>query len=174
MRLLVRPLAAQDAQPIAAAFAAIGWNKTVSQYERYLAEQHGGRRDVLVAFADGFFAGYVTILWESLYPPFRADNIPEIADLNVLPRFRRQRIATRLLDEAERRIAERSSIAGIGVGVTPDYGPAQRLYVLRGFVPDGAGMASHDRIVEHGQEVVVDDDLILHLTKNVAPPRMMT
>lgn len=169
MDLLIRALKTQDAEPMAAAFAAIGWNKPVSQYKHYLADQQERRRDVLVAFADGAFAGYVTILWESLYPPFRADHVPEISDLNVLPEFRRRGIATQLLDEAERKVAEHSDVAGIGVGMTPDYGPAQRLYVLRGYVPDGRGLASHDRTVRYGDHVEVDDDLVVRLIKNVRP-----
>jgi GNAT superfamily N-acetyltransferase len=169
--LQILAIEARDAEPMAAAFAAIGWNKPVSQYVRYLSEQEEGRRDVLVAFIRGVFAGYVTVVWQPDYAPFRAGNIPEISDLNVLPRFRRSGIATRLLDEAEGRIAGRSAIAGIGVGMTPDYGPAQRLYVLRGYVPDGRGLASHDRILQHGDQVQVDDDLVLRFTKDLRHPR---
>ena len=171
MDLQMRAIEARDAEPIAAAFAAIGWNKPVSQYLRYLSEQDDGRRDVLVAFVGEAFAGYVTVVWKPDYPPFHAENIPEISDLNVLPEFRRQGIATRLLDNAERRIARRSNIAGIGVGMTPDYGPAQRLYVLRGYVPDGRGLASHDRILKHGDQAQVDDDLVLRFTKDLLTGR---
>jgi ribosomal protein S18 acetylase RimI-like enzyme len=35
------------------------------------------------------------------YLPFRDDGIPEIQDLNVLSRFRRQHIATALMSAAE-------------------------------------------------------------------------
>jgi hypothetical protein len=55
--------------------------------------------------------------------------------------------------------------------MTPDYGPAQRLYVLRGYIPDGRGLASHDRIVEYGEPVPVDDNLVLHFTKALRGPR---
>jgi ribosomal protein S18 acetylase RimI-like enzyme len=165
--LQIRPLERRDAEPMAAAFAAIGWKKTLSQYVGYLVAQGEGRRDVLVAFIDRTFAGYVTIVWESSYEPFRSAHVPEISDLNVLPAFRRRGIATQLLDHAETRIAERADVAGIGVGMTTDYGPAQRLYVLRGYVPDGLGLASHDRIVQYGDQIRVDDDLVLWFTKSV-------
>jgi GNAT superfamily N-acetyltransferase len=167
MDLQIRALERRDAEPMAAAFGAIGWKKPLSQYLGYLSEQDEGRRDVLVAFVGGVFAGYVTIDWESQYEPFRTRNVPEISDLNVLPTFRRRGIATQLLDQAETRIAERAEVAGIGVGMTADYGPAQRLYALRGYIPDGLGLASHDRIVQYGDQVVVDDDLVLWFTKTV-------
>src|SRR5215213_5313353 len=112
--LTIRALEAADVQPIAAAFAAIGWDKPASQYERYLAEQARGERVVLVASVDERFAGYLTIVWQSGHPPFRAAGIPEIVDFNVLPHVRRRGIGGRLMDEAERLIAARSAEAGIG------------------------------------------------------------
>ena len=69
------------------------------------------------------------------------------------------------MDEAERLIAERSRICGIGVGLHHDYGAAQRLYALRGYVPDARGITSHGRRVNWGDEAKVDDDLVLWLTK---------
>ena len=38
----------------------------------------------------------------------------------ALPRFRRQAIGTRLMDEAKRKVSERSDAAGIEVGMSPD------------------------------------------------------
>src|SRR5215216_2849397 len=68
---------------------------------------------------------------------------PGDQDFNALPRFRQQGIGTRLMDEAERKVSERSGVAGIGVGLSPDYGAAQRLYALRGYAPDGKGLTSN-------------------------------
>ena len=146
-------------------FLDLGWGKPRSQYDRYLSEQREGLRSVLVALVGGDFAGYLTISWDADYPHFRASGIPEVQDLNVLPRFRRASIGTRLLKEAELAVFERSSVLGIGVGMSPDYGTAQRLYALRGYVPDGRGLASRGRTVAPGDTVTVDDDLGLYLTK---------
>lgn len=165
MPLTIRRLQTRDIHPIAAAFAAIGWNKPASQYERYLAEQEAGQRIVLVALMDDVFAGYVTIIWHSDYPHFRAENIPEIQDFNVLPHFRRQGIGSRLMDEAEQIIAQRSPVVGIGVGMYADYGTAQRMYVKRGYIPDGRGLFYNGVLVQPGESVPVDDDLVLHFTK---------
>ena len=144
---------------------AIGHNKPPSMYERYLAEQEKGERLVFVAYSDEDFAGYITVHWHSDYPPFAEKGIPDIQDLNVLPQFRRRGIATKLVDEAEKRIFERSRIVGIGVGMYADYGTAQRMYILRGYVPDGLGLFYKEQPVTPGQEVLVDDYLVLYLTK---------
>jgi GNAT superfamily N-acetyltransferase len=170
--LATRLLEGRDVAPISASLSEVGWkNKPRSQYERYVSEQQEGLRTVFVAFVAGDFAGYVTINWSPTYPPFRAGKIPEIQDFNVLPRFRRQGVGTRLMDEAERKISVRSGAVGIGVGMLPDYGAAQRLYILRGYVPDGKGLTYEGCIVEQGDEITVNDGLVLYLTKTLPSDR---
>jgi ribosomal protein S18 acetylase RimI-like enzyme len=165
--LLIRRLESRDIPEIAEAFQQLNWNKTASQYERYLVEQASGIRNVYVAFLENKFAGYLTICWNSSYEPFQKEKIPEIVDFNVLPEFRRQGIGTQLMDKAESEIAKISAVAGIGVGMTPDYGAAQRLYVLRGYVPDGRGLHHRNHYPVYGEQVTVDDDLALYLTKKL-------
>jgi len=164
---VIQLLESKHIPAIAQAFQQIGWNKPASQYERYLAQQELRVRDVYVAFVEGEFAGYLTICWESGYEPFFVRSIPEIVDFNVLPKFRRMGIGTQLMDKAEREIARVSSIAGIGVGMTSDYGAAQRLYVLRGYIPDGLGLHWRDHHVHYHEDIVVDDNLALYLTKEL-------
>jgi len=167
LNIEIRFLQAQDVEPIATAFEAIGWNQPVSQFQGYLAEQEEGRRMVLVAFSDNVFAGYLTIVWRPDYPLFRVDNIPEIQDFNVLPQARRKGIGTRLMDKAEQIVAQRSPVVGLGVGMTTDYGAAQRLYVLRGYVPDGRGLVWENHSVKYGERINVDDSLVLHFIKRL-------
>jgi GNAT superfamily N-acetyltransferase len=163
LRLLEEP----DIETIAPAYRQVGWDRPTTLYERYLSEQERGERIVLVALLDGDFAGEVGVMWRSDYPPFRERGIPEIKDFNVVPGFRRRGIGTRLMVEIEARIAARSRVAGIGVGVTADYGPAHRLYVLRGYVPDGRGLFDGTRHLEHGDRAAVDDELVMYLTKEL-------
>ena len=61
----------------------------------------------------------------------------------------------------------RGPVAGIGVGMTADYGAAQRLYIKRGYVPDGRGLVAGEHHVSWGETVRVDDDLVLYFTKPV-------
>jgi GNAT superfamily N-acetyltransferase len=167
MNIHIRPFDSKDIPKITRAFGEIGWNKPASQYETYLAEQTFRLRDVYVATINGQFAGYLTVAWKSSYEAFRTAGIPEITDFNVLPKFRRQGIGTQLMDQAEAVIARIRSIAGIGVGLTPDYGEAQRLYVLRGYVPNGLGVYYKDHPIHYGEEIKVDDHLVLYLTKEL-------
>lgn len=169
LALLIRLLEARDIPQIAGAFQALGWNKPAVQYERYLAEQTAGQRLVFVAFTGDSFAGYITLNWQSGYPPFRTQHIPEIQDFNVLPQFRRQGFGSQLMDHAEQAAAQRADIVGIGVGMYSDYGAAQRLYVRRGYIPDGRGLYFRDHAVQPGEQVTVDDDLVLYFTRQLRP-----
>ena len=164
----LRPLSPSDPEPLAAAFAAIGWTKPPEQFRRYLAEQHAGTRQVFVADRQGDPAGYVTLNRRPAYPPFREAGWPAIEDLNVLPAFRRRGLGERLVAQAEAAARAWSDWVGIGVGLSADYGAAQRLYVRLGYVPDGRGIAYADRTVPWGESVRVDDELVLYLVKRLA------
>lgn len=165
--LSIEKLSSNMIPNIVRAFEKIGWNKTVSQYERYLQEQDQEARATLVAFMSGEFAGYVNLLWRSSYKPFLEKNIPEINDLNVLPIYRNQGIGTFLIQSVEDiAIQNASTEIGIGVGMTKGYGSAQRRYVKMGYVPDGEGLTSYGKLIEYGNSVLVDDDLVLWFTKS--------
>ncbi len=165
----IRPLAEADCETISAAFAAQGWQKPVEQYRRYLREAAQGKREIFVAEIYGQFAGYVTLVWQSDYPHFAERNIPEIVDLNVLQLFQRRGVASALVDAAEERASTRSLVVGIGVGLTADYGPAQRMYIKRGYLPDGHGAFSRGLPILYGESIRVDDALALYLTRAVTP-----
>lgn len=166
-KLLLRQLQLIDCETIPRAFTAQGWNKPVEQYLRYLEEQTAEMRVVIVAEYENEFAGYLTIEWISRHDSFQAQQIPEITDLNVLREFQRRGIATALLNEAERRVGAKSPIVGIAVGLTADYGAAQILYARRGYVPDGRGVSQRNHHPNYGEVVMVDDNLVLSLTKGV-------
>jgi GNAT superfamily N-acetyltransferase len=165
--LVIRPIQKQDPPIISAAFDKIGWNKPIAQYQRYLQEQESSVREVLIALVDGMFAGYLTIVWEPEYEPFHVDKIPEVQDFNVLPVFRRKQIGTALMDQAEELVATRSDTVGIGVGMYSDYGNAQRLYVLRGYIPDGRGLTYKHQVLMPLERTINDDDLVLYFTKSL-------
>ena len=103
---------------------------------------------------------------ESEYAFFREHGIPEIQNFDVIPPFRRQGVGSQLMDAIEQWSFEQYDTIGIGFGLYVDYGTAQRMYVKRGYIPDGRGMISHNHPVVPGSHVLVDDDLILFLTKS--------
>lgn len=131
-----------DVHALARAFAR--YNKRREQYERYFKEQQQGLRATIVALAgeaEAEAVGYSNLLWQSGYEPFRREAIPEITDLNVVAEFRRRGIGTALIGECERiAAAHGKKIIGIGVGLTPDYEAARRLYPSLGYVYDGRGV----------------------------------
>jgi GNAT superfamily N-acetyltransferase len=167
----VSPLVADHIPSISVAFNQVGWNKPVSLFAGYVKEIEQGERLVWVAFVHQQFAGYITLKWRSAYPFFKEQNIPEIMDLNVLPSFRKMGIGSLLLDTAEKEAATRSKVVGIGVGLYAGedggYGAAQRLYVKRGYVPDGKGVTYSYQSTIPGNGYLLDDELVLWFTKKL-------
>lgn len=167
--LVIKPLSEEACGLVAQGFLEMGWSKPQGHFEAYYQQQLAGTRLVLVAYVQNEFAGYLSVLWQSQYPSFAAQGIPEINDLNVLPRFRQKGVASRLLDVAERECLKQAPAVGLGVGLYADYGAAQRLYVRRGYRPDGCGVTYHNRLVRPGASVCVDDELILWFIKQGPP-----
>lgn len=165
--LELRAIRKEDCKKISKSFEEQGWNKPVSQYEEYLAQQESGKRDVIIAALNKEFAGYLTIKWQSEYKSFQLKGIPEIVDFNVLKKHQRLGIGSRLMDEAEKRIKKISPLAGIGFGLYKDYGAAQILYINRGYKPDGNGLVKNSNSLKYGDVVTIDDSLVLFLTKKL-------
>lgn len=163
----LRKITKEDPIIINEAFQNQGWNKPVSQYEQYFQYQESGERDIIVATVNNEFAGYLTINWQSDYRYFREKQIPEVVDFNVLKKFQRLGIGTALMDEAEKRIKRNSKFAGIGFGITKDYGAAQILYINRNYIPDGNGLVKNSKSLEYGENVEINDDLVLYLIKEL-------
>ncbi len=92
-------------------------------------------------------------------------------DLNVLPNFRNIGIGSLLLDSAEKEAATKSEMIGIGVGLYAGndggYGSAQRLYVKRGYIPNGKGVTYNYQPTTPGNSYPLDDDLVLWFTKRL-------
>lgn len=152
---------------IVAAFTQIGWHKPRSLFLQYLDEQAKQQRAAWIVQEAGQFVGYVTLKRRSLYEPFALLGIPEISDLNVLPYHRKRGAGTLLLDTAEIKAKEFTESVGIGVGMSEDYGSAQRLYIKRHYVPDGKGLTYQYKKVIAGHSYPVDDDLVLWFTKKI-------
>lgn len=104
--------------------------------------------------------------FEPKYSLYKKLEIPEIQDLNVAPDFRQQGIATMIVESFENLARDQEAEhLGISVGLTKDYGPAQRLYYKLGYMPDGNGVTVDRKNVSHDQLVHVNDDLCLMLLK---------
>jgi ribosomal protein S18 acetylase RimI-like enzyme len=167
MDIQIREIDIKDATIISNAFKEQGWNKPIDLYLSYFEEQKNNERITLIAESDGNFAGYINIKWESHYPVFIENKIPEIMDFNVLVKYRCKGIGNKLIDRAEEIIKEHSEFAGIGVGLYSDYGVAQVMYIKRGYVPDGKGIYKNSSYINAGENIIIDDEVVLYLLKKL-------
>lgn len=139
-----------------------------AEARRYLAGHAEPGGASLIATQGSGVLGYVAIVWESNYEGFRRRGIPLLHQISVAEGHRRQGIATLLMDAAEGLARDRGiATMGVTVGLFDEYGPAQRMYARRGYVPDGRGACLDHRPLHKGEQVTVDHDLIMWLTKDL-------
>jgi GNAT superfamily N-acetyltransferase len=142
--------------------------KEPDYFEQQMEWQESGERLILIAADEGEDAAYCLLNWEPKYGFFKAHGIPEIQDLNVLPEFRKQGIATKMILHCEELAARKGCKSmGISFGLHPGFGAAQRLYIKLGYIPDGYGATYDRKIVAEGEFKPLDDQLCLMLVKNL-------
>lgn len=145
-----------------------GWlDASPEKLEMRLRDNVTGKAVSIAADYDGEPAGYVSVYPYCMDGALGGKGLSEIVDFNVLEKFRRKGVGTVLMDIAEKIAAEYSDTAYLGVGLHSGYGAAQRLYVKRGYVPDGSGVWYGDKICNPYSACVNDDDLILYLSKKL-------
>lgn len=165
--LLVRSIVEEDISDLYSAFSAFDRSKTMKLFQYYYSQHNNGDRIVLIAEYEGGCAGYITLVPNAKEGPFKNRKIPEIKDFNVILSLRRKGIGWKLMDTAEQCAKKQNSTVSLGVGLYRDYGSAQRMYIKRGYIPDGTGLWYGDAQVLPGKNVFVDDDLVLYLSKEI-------
>ena len=162
----MRKMQESDIKDLSRGFISQGWPSREEILTRYFKEQESGEREVLVAEVEGAVAGYITILPDAKQGPF-AGMAPELSDFNVFENFQNQGIGNLLMEEAEKRVKPISDKVTLGVGLHSGYGPAQRLYIKRGYIPDGTGVWYQNH--QPAMNAVCEDigDLVLYLSKNL-------
>lgn len=162
----IRKMQESDIKDLSRGFISQGWPSREDILTRYFKEQESGEREVLVAEVEGAVAGYITILPDAKQGPF-AGMAPELSDFNVFEPFQNQGIGNLLLEEAEKRVRLISDKVTLGVGLHSGYGPAQRLYIKRGYIPDGTGVWYQNH--QPAMNAVCEDigELVLYLSKNL-------
>lgn len=146
-----------------------GHHQTEPDYfKTALQEQADKKRLIFLSYVDNRLAGYVHLNFRPQYAPFLRLEIPEIQDLFVHPDFRRQGLGEGLIAVCENHVREMNKDEiGIGVGITAEFGAAQRLYVRLGYKPDGAGIVFDRGPVMTGELKPIDDRLCLMLMKSL-------
>jgi GNAT superfamily N-acetyltransferase len=140
-----------------------------AEARRYLAGHVEPEGISLIATSGPDAVGYVAVIWESGYDGFRSRGIPLVHQVSMSEPWRRRGVATLLMDAAEQRAADRGiATLGITVGLFDEYGPAQRMYGLRGYIPDGRGACQGQRPPSEDTQVRLDHDVIIWLTKELS------
>lgn len=170
-QVTIRSMIPADIRQLADGFAAQNWHKPPEQFAHYLELQEQGLRKIIVAEAQGRAVGYTTLIPLTPEGPF-AGKLPEIQDFNVLISHQRHGFGSLILDAAESLakeyglgLAPGEIRVSIGVGLHSGYGSAQRLYIKRGYVPDGSGLWYQDAPLPEGAPCINDDELVLYLSK---------
>ncbi len=163
----IRSMVQEDARILYDTYLSYGWHPEIETYENYYREQQEGTRFVFIAEFDGEVKGQCTLLMHPTEGPWGGKGIPEIVDLTVFFDVHGKGIGSRLLDAAETKASEVSDNVYLAVGVHSGYGPAQRIYVKRGYIPDGSGVWYQGKVLEQYAPCVNDDDLLLYLSKKL-------
>lgn len=166
--LVIRNMEEADAPIFVDEYTAQGWHDDVEGYLMRLRDQAEGKCFALTAVYQGHPAGSLYLYLSAKEGPFKGKGWPEIVDFNVLKKYQRKGVGNRLMDVAEQIAAQHANTVCLGVGLSREYGSAQRMYVKRGYIPDGSGVWYQDKqCVQYETVCTVDDDLVLFLSKKL-------
>lgn len=166
-QILVREMKVDDPQIITDAETAQGWHVELEKQLMRWRDFQAGRSVALVAEVDGVVAGYINVYREAIDGPESFRQLPEIVDFGVFIPCRRRGVGTRLMDAAEEVAAGWADAVCLGVGLHSGYGSAQRMYVRRGYIPDGSGAWYQGRVCGEYEDCCNDDDLVLYFSKKL-------
>lgn len=166
-KLVIRDMVEEDARILTDGEIAQGWHADIEKYLMRLHDQKEGIAVVLAAEYEGNVVGYINVYPNSVRGPFGKMGHCEIVDFGVLIKYRNHGIGSKLMDVAEEVAGKYSNIVYLGVGLHNGYGSAQRMYVKRGFIPDGTGAWYGDHVCEQYAQCCNDDELVLYLSKKL-------
>lgn len=165
--LVIRSMVISDIEKLVTGFAEQGWNKLQQQFINYYNQQENKEKQVIVAELNGNVAGYVTLLPQAETGPFAYKSIPEIVDFNVLIKYQKRGIGTKIMDITESLAKHNSDYVSLSVGLHKGYGSAQRMYVKRGYIPDGTGVWYYGKQLEPNAKCENEDELTLYFIKSL-------
>lgn len=165
--LQIRRMKIDDAKIIYDTYLSYGWHPSIETYENYYREQEENKRKVFIAEYEGKVSGLCTLVMDPKEGPWSGMGCPEIVDLCVFFHVHNKGIGNKLLDVAEQEAASVSDTVYLAVGVHSGYGVAQRMYVKRGYIPDGSGVWYRGKQLEQYAPCCNDDDLLLFMSKKL-------
>lgn len=166
-KLLIRNMKPEDSRIFYDTYLSYDWHPDITTYENYYKEQEEGKRKVFIAEYDREVCGLCTLVLNPTEGPWVGMGYPEIVDLGVFFHIHNKGIGNKLLDVAEQEAAKLADTVFLAVGVHSGYGAAQRIYVKRGYLPDGSGVWYQGKQLEQYAPCVNDDDLLLFMSKTL-------
>lgn len=161
----IRPMIETDIELVFNGLSGHDVSKPLDYIERCWMENVSQERTTFLALCNDEFVGWGHLVYKPEYAFFLDNRIPEVQNFDVIPSYRKRGVGSKLIDAIEKFAFDSYDVIGIGFGLYADYGTAQRMYVKRGYVPDGRGIMHNNLPVVPGSVVQVDDDLALFLTK---------
>lgn len=146
-----------------------GWtHQKIEKYTQRLTDVAAGKCIALVAEYNGNVAGYFNVYFNTMCSSLGGKGFPELIDLGVFMKYRNHGIGNVLMQVAEDIARKYADTVVIGVGLHRDYGAAQRMYVKRGYIPDGSGLWWREKPLAPYAEMKNDDEATLYLYKKLA------
>jgi len=164
--LTIRAMRPEDGDVFYDTYESYGWHPQRETYAQYYDEQKRGERMVFVAEYEGEVAGICTLVLHPQEGPWAGKDYPEIVDFSVFFHLHNRGIGSKLLDIVEQEAFRIADMVYLAVGVHSGYGTAQRMYVKRGYIPDGSGVWYRGENLAQYAPCCNDDDLLLFLSKS--------
>jgi len=116
---------------------AADWRRLAS----FINDIQNNERAIWVASVESVIVGMVSVRWRSDYQGFTTSPVAaEIIDLYIWTDYRRQGIATHLMDHVEDVLRQQKyQRVGLSVGILTEDKPAWDLYLQRGYSFDNTG-----------------------------------
>lgn len=165
--IIIRTMCQQDTYVLIKEELAQGWHVRKDKFQMRLDDMSNGDCISFVAEYKGNVAGYVNLYFDCKWGAFGGLGYPQIVDFAVLKKYRKNGVGSKLLDIAEQIASEQSDMVYLGVGLHSGYGQAQRMYVKRGYVPDGSGVWYGGKVCEQYANCINDDNLNLYFSKKL-------
>ena len=166
-KILIRRMQNTDPEILAEKEIEQGWNSSPKKFKMRLKDMIEEKCISFVAEYEGNIAGYINLYIDCECGAFGGMGYPEIVDFCVLEKYRQNGVGSKLMDIAEETALNYSDTVYLGVGLHSGYGSAQKMYVKRGYIPDGSGVWYGDKLCEPYAECVNDDDLNLYFAKKL-------
>ena len=166
--VVIRDMVESDPEIIVREEHLQGWmHQKEEKYKQRLKDVADNKCVALVAEYKGNIAGYFNIYFNTMCSIFGGKGFPELIDLGVLMKYRNRGIGNLLLQTAENIARKYADTIVIGVGLHRDYGAAQRLYIKRGYIPDGSGLWWKGKPLKPYADMKNDDEAVIYLSKKM-------